>query len=99
MVFSTKETDNYNLICRASKIYVDQSAEYEAGTKTFHFKSGARISFRAVIYKEDVLRYGGMLIDYLGLYEFDCFSEMQLRYLLNRVRSNFMEPYSLTFIS
>ncbi len=97
VVFSTKETDTDDLISKASKIYVDQSSEYEAETQTFHFDSGATISFRTILCNEDVLRYGGMHFNYLGLYGFDCFREMQLRYLLRRVKSHFMEPYTLAF--
>lgn len=74
---------------------MDRSHEWLAGkpgvrwddtTKTWHFPSGATVSFGYLQYDRDRYRYQGAELQYLAFDELTQFPEAAYRYLLSRVR-------------
>lgn len=71
---------------RAETWLRDTSAKWEAGTKTWHFPSGATLSFAYLQSEAQKYRYKSAEFQFIGFDELTQFTESQYLYLFSRLR-------------
>ena len=74
------------LMDRAAEWLRPTAAEWSDRTKTWHFPSGASLSFGYLEHDKDRFRYQGAELQYIGFDELTQFSEVRYTYLLSRLR-------------
>lgn len=77
----------------AKEIYLPLGAELNDTRMRFTFPSGATVSFSHMQSVEHRLAWQGTEISYLGFDEGTHFDELQITYLLSRLRSMSIKPY------
>lgn len=71
---------------RAEEWLRGSGATWTQDTKTWHFPSGATLTFGYLQYEKDKYRYQGAEFQYVAFDELTQFTETQYRYLLSRLR-------------
>lgn len=74
------------LIPRSFEYLAATDARWNGNTYTWHFPSGATLSFGYLANDNDVYQYQGAAFAYVGFDELTQFTEWQYRYLFSRVR-------------
>lgn len=74
------------LMDRAAEWWGGTAARWEDKTKTWHFPSGATITFGYLEHERDKFRYKSAEFQFVGFDELTQFNESQYRYLFSRLR-------------